>query len=172
MKDPSDEDKLKIYCGNEVDEDYLEDVINISRFGLFDHRIRKYWFLYKDLVEYKLYKEIFNSWAEKFHVKINEPNAILLRKFLCREIKENNKIALNDNEMKLYSFTPKDRHMIHRLCDNLGLHHQTVDDILYVYIPDDWSWEYSKPNPYPINPRTLDYEIRHADYLIERKKWL
>lgn len=124
--------------------------------------IRKNWTVYKSTIDDATYQQIWKSWAEKFNKSLNSRNVVLLKSFIEGSFRKLPKDTFRrrqcmdyrrkDNELILYGFDSRRRYKMHRLCNDLGLYHKSTSDdfdqrILHITIPNNWSWEYTPPEP-------------------------
>jgi hypothetical protein len=130
--------------------------------------IRQNWNEHKEIikcgtVEYKL---LWSDLEKKFNIDTKDIIFQLLKRFVSCEIKHNDQKQMkqityekkNDNTLMIKGLNGEQRRKQHMLCDNIGLHHTSkpspngkFKNFLYVYIPDNWLWEYSDKNPYSEN---------------------
>ena len=121
--------------------------------------IRENWDVYKDHlpVNNYFYDIIWNDFYKKFDMD-EMKYVIIFRDFIeGRDIKNNDMpyhfIKENDKTMIIKGMNGEERKMIHKLCDKIGLHHNSVNKNkrkkdLYIYLPEKWSFEYTEKNPY------------------------
>jgi len=127
--------------------------------------IRKNWVNHKNSIEIdsREYKSLWRDLEKKFEIDTSDGVFNVLKRFINLKLKNNESFKADriyfekpDDKTLIIKGTDSDkRREIHKLCDNLGLHHvskwsQTKKSKrhLYVYIPDVWSWEFSERNPY------------------------
>jgi hypothetical protein len=148
--------------------------------------IRKNWHIYKDhiVINNYFYDMIWNNFYKKFDFNVDEMNyVIMFRDFIeGNDIKNNDTpyhfIKENDKTLIIKGMDGEERKMIHKLCDKIGLHHNSVNKNkkkkhLYIYIPEKWSFEYTEKNPYSREDeyyRNLEKQ-REKNKELERK-WL
>lgn len=152
--------------------------------------IRKNWNTYKDIIspDNHFYNIIWNDLYKKFEFeKSDEISYVtIFRDFIeGKEIKSNNKyyhfIKDNNKTLIIKGMDGDKRKIIHKLCDKLGLHHNSVPKNkkkhLYIYIPDNWSFEYTERNPYSKDDEYYqNLELLRAEQRKEREekeaRWL
>ena len=150
--------------------------------------IRENWDVYKDHlpVNNYFYDIIWNDFYKKFDMD-EMKYVIIFRDFIeGNDIKNNDMpyhfIKENDKTMIIKGMNGEERKMIHKLCDKIGLHHNSVNKNkrrkdLYIYLPEKWSFEYTEKNPYSrddeyyINLEIFREKQREENKEIERK-WL
>jgi len=122
--------------------------------------IRKNWNIYKNTIsiDSQLYKNLWKDLYKKFDLEKLDCELRLfglLKNFIENKpvycdntfVKENNKTFI------IKGMDNYDRKLIHQLCDTIGLHHKSIVDYknkknLYIYLPDNWSFEFTAKNPY------------------------
>jgi len=99
-----------------------------------------------------------NNWYEKFNIDKDDFYVNLFKNFIMNnEIITNNFIVINDGKLILKNLTSFERKEVHKLCDKIGLHHNSIiakknKKHLHIMKPSIWKWEYSEPNPYSEAP--------------------
>ena len=121
--------------------------------------IRKEWSIYKNTIskDEPLYELLWNDLYEKFKFeKNNEMEYVtIFRKFIeGKDIVFIGNYVREDNKtLIIKGLNGYKRKLLHKLCDKIGLHHKSVEikrgkKHLYLYIPDNWSFEFTERNPY------------------------
>ena len=122
--------------------------------------IRKNWNNYKNELNDTTsihYQILWDGWFEKFNIDKDDFYIILFKKFIENTKIENTEIIIkeNDSTLILKSLDGSERKEIHKLCDKLGLFHQSKQHpkkqhkkFLYIYKPENWLWEFTEKNPY------------------------
>jgi hypothetical protein len=151
---------------NNSTEDLITSDTNIYKkiheIGL--EEIRKNWTKYsKEFVELNklnIKNILWEDLVKKFDIDPNDIYFITLKKFANGEelvinetVKQPNIIYQNDSTLEIKGLDGYERKTLHNLCDNIGLHHESKQTgkkkkSLFIYKPDEWLWEFSKPNPF------------------------
>ena len=138
--------------------------------------IRKNWDIYKDhiVVNNYFYDIIWNNFYKKFDSD-EMKYVIMFRDFIEGHDIKNNDIPYhfikeNDKTLIIKGMNGEERKMIHKLCDKIGLHHNSVNKNkkkkhLYIYLPEKWSFEYTEKNPY-----SRDDEYYHNLEILREKQ--
>ncbi len=131
--------------------------------------IRKNWNRYKStVIGTPLYLLLWESFETKLRISEKNKFYSVLKGFIrCQSLDDLKKsgldLSMEDEKTLIFKGLESwDRSDLHLLCDKVGLHHVskgTTERNLYVYKPDDWSWEYTSKNPYPslYRPRKKHY---------------
>lgn len=122
--------------------------------------IRKNWNIFKknltDITSIQ-YQILWDGWFEKFNINKDDFYILLFKKFIENDIIENTTTIIKENESTLIlkSLEGSERKEIHKLCDKLGIFHQSkkhpkkkYKKFLYIYKPVNWLWEFTERNPY------------------------
>lgn len=128
--------------------------------------IRKDWTKYSLSISYdsNIFNDIWNDWINKFKINTNDmfintfvsnfkefitkDNFIdkIYKRLLCHINKIDNKTLV------IKGLDAEQRKKIHKLCDNIGLHHKSIkvykNKHLYIYKPEIWLWEFTIRNPF------------------------
>jgi len=138
--------------------------------------IRKNWSEYKDDISEEQYNLIWNDLINKFNLDKSDDYLVLFIKFISGKklfLEEYNTkiIQENDDTLIIKGLDGQDRKTIHKLCNHIGLHHQSIKKKknikhLYIYKPKKWLWEFSERNPYSENDevyiqREIESQIRY-----------
>lgn len=138
--------------------------------------IRKNWSEYKDKISKEQYELVWNDLIDKFNLDKSNYYLSTFIKFIgCEKIhleKHETKIIQEDeNTLILKGLDGQERKELHKLCDHIGLHHQSIvkkknKKHLYVYKPANWLWEFTERNPYSESDevyvlREIESKIRH-----------
>jgi len=127
--------------------------------------VRKNWTIYKDHVDTSshFYELLWCNLETKMGIQPDHFYWNLLKKFVKEEVISpqtiENRICIEfENEQKtlvIKGMDSDERKELHRLCDQIGLHHETKSHpkskhkrFLYIYRPAVWQWEYTERNPY------------------------
>jgi len=120
--------------------------------------VRKNWNEYKNDVQIDTtyYNMLWEELYKKFNIDGEEKFIKLLRNLIERKnIKTSNTVVLeNETTLILKNIDTCKRRTIHDLCDHIGLHHVSKtlgkhkQRVLYIYLPTDWCWEFTKENIY------------------------
>ena len=127
--------------------------------------IRKNWITYKDIILYTsdYYELLWKGLEDKFNIDNTNIFFILFKKFINNEelncdkpIYDRIHINKENNEtLVIKGMNGEERKDIHKLCDKIGLHHQSkpyhkkkYKKFLYIYKPKVWCFEYTEKNPY------------------------
>jgi hypothetical protein len=96
----------------------------------------------------------------------------ILRKFIQNESRGTRKIKIHDGVLILKELNSWERKEYHKLCDEIGLHHESKDfkgsRCLHISKPDEFLFEFSKANPYSM-PKEY-YEKREKEALEREQK--
>jgi hypothetical protein len=90
----------------------------------------------------------------------------------------NNYIKENDKTLIIKGMDGYDRKIIHKLCDKIGLHHNSVQKKkgkkhLYIYLPNNWSFEFTEKNPYSKEDEYyINLEKEHEKRKEKHDRWL
>lgn len=147
--------------------------------------IRREWDTHNDISSHTAYYElIWDSWYQKFQRDRTDPRVQLLRNFIENKpiIGDNWTKQLNDRTLERKIDDSYERKELHKLCDQIGLHHVSklrpprkgkVRKSVYIYKPEKWLWEYTVRNPYSKSDeyyKQRDIEI--AKKVEKRKQYL
>ncbi len=125
--------------------------------------IRKNWNIHKNTIpiDSQLYNDLWNDLYIKFDLeKLDSDLRLygLFRNFIDNKpiYKDNTFVRENNKTLIIKGMDGSDRKSIHILCDKIGLHHNSVTvhynvKNLYIYLPDNWCFEYTTKNPYSDN---------------------
>jgi len=120
-----------------------------------------------------------NNWYDKFNINKDDFYVKLFKKFIMNEeIITNNFIVINEGILILKNLTGFERKEIHKLCDKIGLHHNSIiakknKKHLHIIKPSCWKWEHSEPNPYSEAPEVYKQrEEKYKELLIKRNERL
>ncbi len=142
--------------------------------------IRKDWTKYKNIISKKEYDSLWNDLQNKFFLDEADNFLILFKRFISNQdlviSKYEVNIVLQDkNTLILKGLNGNDRKDLHKLCDKIGLHHQSIlkknhKKHLYIYKPEIWLWEYTIRNPYSENDEV--YNQREIEGNLKKEKML
>ena len=146
--------------------------------------IRKNWITYKDIIskDNLMYELLWNDLYKKFEFEKNNEMkyVIIFRDFIeGKEILDiNNIIKENDKTLIMKGLDGYDRKIIHKLCDKIGLHHNSITmkkrkRHLYIYLPENWCFEFTERNPYSKDDEYyLNLEKLHNEKIERHNIWL
>jgi hypothetical protein len=146
------------------------EIIDFNSLNIPYEELRKDWTKYNSLISYdsNMFNNIWKDWINKFNIDTNDIfiNTFVsnFREFITKD-KFIDKICksiqchfnkLNDKTLIVKGLNSEARKSIHKLCDKLGLHHQSINTgkknkHLYIYKPEIWLWEFTIRNPYSEN---------------------
>ena len=126
--------------------------------------IRKNWPDYKDeIYNTPYYDVLWNILENKFEIDNSDVYLILFKKFINNKEINYKKplfntvhiIKINDETLLIKGLNSEERKYIHKLCDNIGLHHESKQNLkkkkskfMYIYKPSIWLWEFTETNPF------------------------
>ena len=123
--------------------------------------------LKKDAIVEVLIKFIDN---ESFNYKKPTKKEPILPKELDISIDQLHFIKENATTLLIRGLNGVERLKLHKLCDQLGLFHESKQThkrnkkIFCVYRPDDWSWEFTRRNPYSLDDSIYrQRELEHQE---------
>ena len=109
-----------------------------------------------DSINKEIYELLWDDLCKKFNIDIECIYFKLFKSFIEKKYIPKN-IAMynieNENTMRLFGLNIDERKRLHKLCDNIGIHHQSKKNKknkkqLYVYLPILWKFEFTEKNPY------------------------
>lgn len=117
--------------------------------------IRQHWNQYALLVDQssQLYLSLWDDWCRKYGHQLSDPYIQLFKKFIEEKtIIQTSLIMVTYDTLVLKGLNSDEREELHILCDQIGLHHQSIKAKkhkrhLYIYRPPIWLWEFSEKNP-------------------------
>lgn len=142
--------------------------------------IRKNWNIQKDFVNKEQYELLWNDLENKFNLDNSDYYLELFKKFISEEKiildKYETRIIVQDEKtLILKGLDGQERKQIHKLCDKIGLHHQSIvakknKKHLYIYKPDIWLWEFTCRNPFSESDEI--YQQREIESNLRRNRQL
>lgn len=140
--------------------------------------IRKNWSEHKDLINKEQYVLLWNDLENKFGLDKTDYYLGLFKKFISGEKiyigKHETRLVIPDEKtLILKGLDGQDRKLIHKLCDKIGLHHQSISKKknkkhLYIYKPEIWLWEFTTRNPFSESDEV--YQQREIESNLRREK--
>jgi len=146
------------------------EIIDFNSLNIPYEELRKDWTKYNSLISYdsNMFNNIWKDWINKFNIDTNDIfiNTFVLnfREFITKDKfidKTYKRIQchfnkIDDNTLVIKGLNGEGRKNIHKLCDKIGLHHQSIhvgkkNKHLYIYKPEIWLWEFTIRNPYSEN---------------------
>lgn len=96
-----------------------------------------------------------DDWSKKFDADIDDFYVGLFKDFIMTgKVETSNIIQIQNGTLILKGLIPKERKIIHTLCNQIGLHHNSISTKkggkkhMHITKPKIWKWEYSERNPY------------------------
>lgn len=140
---------------------------NNHLFPKYLENMRKEWPKYSKGLSKEELDLVWSDWSEKFSHPLNESSVVILRKFIGNEFIPTRKIAIKNGALIFKELNSWERSQYHKLCDHIGLHHESKDfngvRCLHIFKPDEFLFEFSKANPYSM-PKEY-YEKRNKEAL-------
>ena len=140
--------------------------------------IRKNWLENKDTIKKEEYELLWNDLENKFNLDKTNLYLELFKKFISNEKiyldKHENKIVIYDDyTLILKGLDGQERKEIHKWCDKIGLHHQSIvkkknKKHLYIYKPSIWLWEFTDKNPFSESDEI--YQQREIESSLRRER--
>lgn len=136
--------------------------------------VRENWNIYLDIPEFFV-DFAWNDWYKKFNIDENDFYIKLFRDFIMnKEILKSNTICIENNILILKGLDNIERKEIHKLCDNIGLHHVSIltkknKKHLHIIKPSIWLWEFSEKNPYSELPEVYENREKRRNQKLMNK---
>jgi len=125
--------------------------------------IRKNWKEFNITSDNPYYDILWETFENKFNIDRDNIYLHIFKKFIKKEEIDNiiieNRININKENsetLTIKGLHRLERKNLHLFCNNFGLHHESKTNkilkknrrVLYIYMPNIWSWEYTEKNPY------------------------
>jgi hypothetical protein len=106
---------------------------------------------------------LWEDWHRKFNIGMQDPYAKALKTFIANKSFRKGRYGEAyfekvDDEKLMVRAEGYERKKLHKLCDEIGLHHESrpsrskLSRTMFIYKPELWRWGYSAANPYSKSP--------------------
>jgi hypothetical protein len=111
---------------------------------------RKQWKTLKTTIADEEYEKIWEAFEAKQYIGRDNIYTKIKQHVMRIDRSNTSNPERDENALVLNQLNSKQRKETHALCDKMGLLHVSKDvgneRLLYIYVPNDWCWEFSKPN--------------------------